>query len=251
MLVWCSLQRKAVRLSGDPALATAPTQVWQSNELASSRLSEQAQRGRDLFRQGNTTKISTGGAMACASCHAEARADGLSWRLQGKNLQTPLLGGRITEDAHPFKWDGKDPNITASLTNTVTRLGGTGITKAEADDIAAFLQAMPAPRTPSVDDPKAVARGKKLFESETTGCLTCHSGALMTDQNQYDLSTDLDEVDTPSLVGLAASAPYYHDGSAATLEALLRDNGSIHGMGNVASLTDAQVSDLVQYMKTL
>ncbi len=251
VLVWCSLQRKAVRLSGDPELANAPTQVWQSNELAASRLSDQALRGRDLFRQGNTTKISTGGAMACSSCHAEARADGLSWRLQGKNLQTPLLGGRITDGAHPFKWDGKDPNITASLTNTVTRLGGTGITVAEADDIAAFLQAMPAPRTPSVDDPKAVARGKKLFESETTGCLTCHSGALMTDQNQYDLATDLDEVDTPSLVGLAVSAPYYHDGSAATLEALLRDNGSIHGMGNVASLTDAQVSDLVQYMKTL
>lgn len=251
VLVWCSLQRKAIRLSGDPELAKAPTQVWASPQLTTSRFSEQAQRGRDLFRQGNTAKISTGGAMACSSCHAEARADGLSWRLQGKNLQTPLLAGRITDDAHPFKWDGKDPNITASLTNTVTRLGGTGITKAEADDIAAFLQATPAPRPPSVDDSQAVARGKALFESETTGCLSCHSGALMTDQNQYDIAGDLDEVDTPSLVGLAASAPYYHDGSAATLEALLRDNGSIHGMGNVAGLTDAQVSDLVQYMKTL
>jgi DNA-binding beta-propeller fold protein YncE len=251
VLVWCSLQRKVVRLAGDPARAEAPKEVWRSGELSTSRLSEDAQRGQDLFRRGNSAQISTGGAMACSSCHAEARADGLSWRLQGKNLQTPLLAGRITEGAHPFKWDGKDPTITASLTNTVTRLGGTGISTAEADDIAAFLAALPPPRAPKADDPKAVARGKKLFEGELTGCITCHSGALLTDQNQYDLASDLDEVDTPSLVGLASSAPYYHDGSAATLDALLRDNGSIHGMGDVAALTDGQISDLVQYMKTL
>jgi DNA-binding beta-propeller fold protein YncE/mono/diheme cytochrome c family protein len=250
VLVWCSLTREIVRLSGDPSSVAAPTVVERSAELATSTLSVEAQRGRELFRRGRSPQISTFGAMACASCHAEARTDGLSWRLQGKNLQTPLLAGRL-EGAHPFKWDGKDPDLTASLTNTVTRLGGSGISKAEADDLAAFLQGVQAPRKPSVDDATAVARGKKLFDSEITGCATCHSGPLYTDQNQYDLSTDLGDVDTPSLVGLATSAPYYHDGSAATLDALLKGNASIHGMGDIAQLSDAQISDLVQYLETL
>lgn len=251
VLVFCGLTRQVVRLSGDPESANAPTEVAHSSELAASRLSAEAQRGQELFRRGNAAEISTFGAMACASCHAEVRADGLSWRLQGKNLQTPFLAGRIHEDAAPFKWDGKDPNIQASLTNTVQRLGGTGINPQQASELAAFLESVDSPRKPSVDDTTAVARGKELFESEITGCASCHNGALFTDQQQYDLASDLGDVDTPSLVGLAHSAPYYHDGSARTLTALLLDNASIHGMGSVAKLTDGQVGDLVQYLETL
>lgn len=251
VLVFCSLTREVVRLSGDPQSPNAPTEVAHSSELAASRLSAEAQRGQELFRRGNAAEISTFGAMACASCHAEVRADGLSWRLQGKNLQTPFLAGRIHEDAAPFKWDGKDPNIQASLTNTVQRLGGSGITPQQARELAAFLETADAPRKPSVEDSGAVARGKELFESEITGCASCHNGALYTDQQQYDLASDLGDVDTPSLVGLAHSAPYYHDGSARTLTALLMDNASIHGMGSVAKLTDGQIGDLVQYLETL
>lgn len=251
VLVFCSLTRKVVRLSGDPASPNAPTVVAHSNELAASRLSPQAQRGRELFRKGNASEISTSGAMACSSCHAEVRADGLSWRLQGKNLQTPFLSGRIHEEAAPFKWDGKDENIQASLINTVQRLGGTGIDVRQAGELAAFLESVEPPRTPTVEDASAVARGKQLFDSDITGCASCHNGTLYTDQQQYDLSTDLDEVDTPSLVGLAHSAPYYHDGSARTLEALLKGNASIHSMGDIATLTDPQIDDLVQYLQTL
>ncbi|MCX4242615.1 c-type cytochrome [Paraliomyxa miuraensis] len=251
VLVFCSLTRRVVRLSGDPASPNAPTVVAHGNELAASRLSPQAQAGRALFRKGNAAEISTFGAMACATCHAESRADGLSWRLQGKNLQTPLLSGRIHEEAAPFKWDGKDATVEASLINTVQRLGGTGIDRRQAGELAAFLASVEAPRKPTVEDPAAVVRGKELFESDITGCAACHNGTLYTDQQQYDLDTDLGEVDTPSLVGLAQSAPYYHDGSARTLEAMLKGNASIHGMGNIAKLSDAQIDDLVQYLETL
>ena len=251
VLVFCSLTRKVVRLSGDPASANAPTVVAHSSELAQSRLSPEAQAGRELFRRGRSHQISTFGAMACESCHPEVRADGLSWRLQGKNLQTPFLNGRINDHAAPFKWDGKDATVKDSVTNTVIRLGGSGITPQQAIELQAFVESTVAPRTPTVEDPTAVARGKALFESDVTGCIGCHDGALYTDQQQYDLGTDLDEVDTPSLIGLANSAPYYHDGSARTLTAMLKDNASIHGMGDLSKLSDADISDLVQYLETL
>lgn len=247
--VWCSLTRSIVRVA-PAAPGEAPAVVSRTPALTTSHLSLEAQAGRELFRSGNDARISTFGAMACSSCHPEARADGLSWRLQGNNLQTPFLAGRIA-GAHPFKWDGKDPTIQDSLTNTVTRLGGSGITVAQAQQLNAFLESVDAPRKPTTQSPAAVARGKALFDSDATGCATCHSGPLMTDNQQYEMAADLGEVDTPSLVGLASSAPYYHDGSAATLEALLRGNGKIHGMGRISKLSESDIGDLVEYLKTL
>jgi mono/diheme cytochrome c family protein len=250
VLVFCSLTRKVVRLKGDPDSNAAPTVVSYSGELAKSSHTAAELRGKKLFRQGKSPVISSFGAMACASCHAEGRADGLTWFLQGNILQTPFLSGRLV-DTHPFKWDGQDPTLSASLTNTVKRLGGSGISKSDAEDLAAFVTSMPKPRTPSVEDSTAVARGKKLFESDTTGCLNCHDGAMSTDRKSHDLASDLPKVDTPSLVGLAHSAPYYHDGSATSLESLLRNNGSIHAMGRTSRLDDAQIADLVAYLETL
>lgn len=252
VLVFCGLTREVVRLSGDPQSTNAPTEVAHGGELAASRFSAEAQRGQELFRRGNAGEISTFGAMACESCHPEERADGLSWRLQGKNLQTPFLAGRMDgDDPHAHKWDGQDPDLRTSLNNTIQRLGGAGVSAQQVRELVAFLEAAAPPRSPTVEDSGAVARGKELFESEITGCATCHYGPLYTDEQQYDLANDLPEVNTPSLVGLAHSAPYYHDGSARTLEAMLMDNASIHGMGNVTKLSDTQISDLVQYLETL
>ena len=55
---------------------------------------------------------------------------------------------------------------------------------------------------------------------------------------------------TPSLKGLARSAPYLHDGSAATLmDRVNNDQGGLHG--NTSQLGSDQKSDLVEYLKTL
>jgi len=247
VVVFCSLSRTTHRMTADKG---AQVQGGQSGELTKSHLSSAAQRGQKIFRQGHSPRISTGGAMACASCHAEGRADGLTWFLQGNILQTPFLSGRVM-GSHPFKWDGKDATITDSLTNTVGRLGGTGLTKAEVKDLTAFLAALPAPRVPTPEEPAAVARGKKLFDSDVTGCATCHNGPLLTDQRSHEIAADLPKVDTPSLIGLAASAPYYHDGSAPTLASLLRGKGNIHGMGRLSKLDEGQIGDLVAYMESL
>jgi hypothetical protein len=70
----------------------------------------------------------------------------------------------------------------------------------------------------------------------------------MTDRQSHALAHDIEATDTPSLIGLAGSAPYFHDGSAATLEALLTDRGSVHGMGKTARLSEKQIDDLIAYL---
>jgi cytochrome c peroxidase len=247
VLVWCGITRKVIREK--TAAGAAPTTVATSQELTATHYTKLAHRGLELFRAANDARLSTRGALACASCHPEGREDGLSWRINGHVLNTPFLDGRVA-GTHPYKWDGGDADLPTSLGSTMRRLGGSGLPEDDIKAIAAFLEQTPAPRRPT-EDTQQVARGKQLFDGEL-GCSTCHEGAKLTDRQKHDVGSDvLKEVDTPSLIGVAESAPYYHDGSAATLPALLRDNGNIHGMADTSKLSDAQINDLVAYLSTL
>ena len=89
------------------------------------------------------------------------------------------------------------------------------------------------------------------FESTELGCINCHDGAAYTDGVRHQFGGK-HSFDTPSLLGLAASAPYFHDGSAPTLGALLRDRGLVHGMTDTTrALTEAQITDLTAFLESL
>ena len=250
VLVWCSFSRSVQRLEviGEKGeLAVVKPKVTHGPSLIASAWSPKQHEGMVLFHAAEA-QISSRGALACATCHPDNRADGLSWRIDKHELQTPVLAGRMV-GTHPFKWDGGDATLELSLTGTMKRLGGFGITREQTTALAAYIEALPTVRTPT-REPIAVTRGKQVFDGEA-GCRTCHDGAAYTDQERHKLSGTLAQSDTPSLLGLAASAPYFHDGSAATLEALLRDRGAVHGMADGAKLSDKQVADLTAFLETL
>ena len=99
-------------------------------------------------------------------------------------------------------------------------------------------------------------RGQVIFESAETGCTACHAGHHFTDNGSYDIGTQAHERDirtfqTPVLHGLARTAPYLHDGSAATLDALVEQVVRNDQMGVGSHLSDADAADLVAYLKTL
>src|SRR5690606_7446525 len=95
LFVHCELDRNVVRLDLTTVAQFGMPNAIPGAALGTSTRSESAQRGAELFRRGFDPRVSTGGVMACGSCHAEGRTDGLSWRIEGHNLQTPLLAGRI------------------------------------------------------------------------------------------------------------------------------------------------------------
>ncbi|MDX2093120.1 MAG: c-type cytochrome [Kofleriaceae bacterium] len=245
LLVWCAFTRSVARVS--PPSPKAVAKITHGASLIASSWSPKQHEGMVLFHASDAS-ISQRGALACASCHPDNRADGLSWRIDKHELQTPVIAGRMV-GTHPFKWDGGDKDLKASLAGTIKRLGGTRVNANQNDALVAYIEALPSVRTPT-RDVATVARGKQLFDGEA-GCRTCHDGNAYTDQERHKLTGTLAESDTPSLLGLAASAPYFHDGSAATLEALLRDRGAVHGMTDTAKLTDKQVADLVAFLETL
>ena len=88
-------------------------------------------------------------------------------------------------------------------------------------------------------------------------CVTCHPPPLFTDQMKHDVGTATPDekigslYDTPSLRGLYDSAPYFHDGSAATLrETLTRPSeGSEHDVSK--QLDESEIRELIAFLMAL
>jgi hypothetical protein len=226
--------------------------VTRGPELTKPIRPPEVEHGAELFRRAGDSRLTLDGTLACAQCHPEGRSDGLSWRLEGAILQTPMLAGRLVGTA-PYKWDGQDRDLATSLHATIGRLGGhpDRVSKSELRALRAYLESLPPPRPPTPSNADAIARGREVFESSEAACDACHEGSRLTDTHQHDFETALAQVDTPSLLGLAHSAPYYHDGSAVSIEALLANRTTIHDMADTQNLTPAQLADLGAYLESL
>jgi cytochrome c peroxidase len=65
----------------------------------------------------------------------------------------------------------------------------------------------------------------------------------------YDKPTDL--FDTPTLVELWRTAPYLHDGSAASLEELFTARNPNDRHGHTSHLTREDIADLAEFLLSL
>jgi cytochrome c5 len=125
--------------------------------------------------------------------------------------------------------------------------------------LRSYQHSLSAPTPPAGSfDAAAAGRGRATFDR---ACSTCHVGATGTDNNDgklhqpsetgvngaYAARTANKAYRTTPLRGLWQHAPYFHDGSAATLEDVVAHYNRVRAL----RLTPAQERDLVQYLKTL
>jgi hypothetical protein len=224
------------------------------------RYSAAALAGRKVFHDASDPHLTPAGVVACSTCHPGGGDDGLVWfihtgEIPTKRRRTPhLAGARST--AAPFHWDGGQPDIPTLVHATVTTLmAGDGLL-VDGDAVRAYLdEIVQAPALPAEDAAQA-GRGQALFGD--LGCAGCHAGPDRTDGQRHavldpvSLSPDdgILQVDTPGLRGLFLRAPYFHDGRSPGLrDALDRPDAARHRQG--ATLTPAQLDDLVAYLRTL
>jgi len=229
-----------------------PIQVSQSVRVEDEVLSNDVADGRRMFYGATDSRmVAKGGGVSCATCHFDGRNDGITWSFsEVKTRQTPSLAGDLSF-LEAVTWTDNVPSIAAEVRLTSAgRMGGTGVSITESRQVEAFINSTFMPDTPlaEVADAQAEA-GKVLFEREDVGCSTCHTGPNLTDQEPYDLYGLID-VRTPSLLGVSATAPYLHDGRAATLEDVL-ELSRVGMMGDTSMLSDAELADLAYYLKTL
>jgi cytochrome c peroxidase len=160
--------------------------------------------------------------------------------------------GRLTGTA-PFGWTGNGDRLDDHMKKTFSRLGGKGLEEHELGALLAYVASLKPPST-EPDSVRLAARGKKLFHDTATGCANCHSGDKLTDGERHDVNSavvsDKEKgFDTPSLLHIAASAPYFHDGRFASLRDMLDSTSGT--MGDTSHLSDEDKDALVAYLKTL
>jgi CxxC motif-containing protein (DUF1111 family) len=161
---------------------------------------------------------------------------------------------------------------------------GFDLTLSQCDQLAEFINTLPQPveRIPPDDaDRRDAAAGKSIFHS--IGCAECHIPdvgnvrGLYSDLLLHDMGQELEgggdyndrpleepafkpgtgplpaEWRTPPLWGVARSAPYLHDGRAATLEGAIRLHGSQGSRSSFrfAGLPAQKQQQVVAFLKTL
>ena len=154
-----------------------------------------------------------------------------------------------------------DPRTGVSVKN-----GNDDLVSAKLPALQSYQLSLAAPAPPPGSfDPVAAQRGKQVFEGQAQ-CSTCHSGPHLTDANLRlhpvaDVVSEPEPDGAPSwasrsatrqyrtspLAGIWQHPPYFHNGSAPTLEAVVQTYNQRKSLG----LNAAQAADLVQYLKSL
>jgi YVTN family beta-propeller protein len=220
----------------------------------------------DLVRKGemyfNDATLCYQGWQSCASCHSsDARVDGMNWDLLNdgmgnpKNVKSllfcfqtpPVMAMGVRADAGAA--------IRAGLRSILFKTPREDVATA-IDAFVKNLQPITSPFLIHNRPNDSAERGRKLFFSNNAGCAQCHPLPLFTDlkphatgAGKFDQSTD--QFYTPTLIELWRTAPYLHDGSAATLRDVVLGHGLTDRLSRNSDLKPSDVDDLVSYLLTL
>jgi YVTN family beta-propeller protein len=265
----------AVRLSGDghrTFVANWLTNAVQIVDLDARKVTASIPLGSSphpsLARQGAATfydgRRSLDQWYSCHSCHYDGGAN--SEPMDTKNDRSlltfktvPSLVGATRTG--PWTWHGWQTDLDDAMRVSITEtMLGPPPSPDDCRALVAFLATLDNPpnpyRAPDGSLSPAAERGRSVFHSATAGCAACHTGPEFTDGKIHDVGLGspkdaLDGFNTPSLLGVYRRVRWLHDGRAKSLEQLLtgpHDPAKVTGSG---SLTDAERSDLIEYLKSL
>ena len=232
-----------------------------------------ARRGRRLF---NNSSHTFQNQYCCYTCHPDMHEDGLVYNMSGKDMGrnvTNTMTLRDISETAPFKWSGTNPTVYKQdgmrFSTFLTRTES--FSYKDLDALTAYiLTGIKNPpnlqNNPNGKLTESQLRGKEIFDRtndnygkeipEADRCVTCHTPPYYTNRKlayvQTLASTD-DSIlfDTPHLNDVYASAPYLHDGRAATLEEIWTKYGKNDRHGVVNDMTKIQLNDLIDYLKSL
>ncbi len=229
--------------------------------ITTERLASNVLQGKRLFYDARDTRLARDGYMSCASCHNDGGHDGRVWDMTGfgEGLRnTVALRGRGTGHGRAH-WTGNFDEVQDFELQIRNLAGGTGLMSdaalavgtrsqplgdvkaglsSDLDALAAYVNSLttfaPSPWRPSATtlSPAAIA-GKDAFVRLT--CATCHQGQAYSNSSGnalpnvgtikptsgMRLGAPLTGFDVPTLRDVWSTAPYLHDGSAATLDAAI------------------------------
>lgn len=236
--------------------STAPVTTATLNAVTTEKLSAQVLKGKQLFYDAQDPRLALQQYMSCAVCHNDGGHDGRVWDLTGfgEGLRNTItLKGHANHGM--LHWTGNFDEVQDFEGQIRSLAGGTGLmtdtqfstgtrsqplgdpkagVSADLDALAAYVKSLATSgtspsRTSSGALSTAATAGQQVFR--TQNCASCHSGVNFTSSapnvfanigtlkpsSGKRLGGTLTGLDVPTLRGSWATAPYLHDGSAATL----------------------------------
>jgi YVTN family beta-propeller protein len=212
---------------------------------------------------------------SCNSCHPDGHVDGMTYDIEADGIGIEPVDNRTLRgilDTAPFKWEGTNPSLArqcgARLAVFFTRLAP--FTPEQLAAVDYYVTTIPRPpnrfRPLGATLTPAQRRGKQVFERTMTNdgrvipvnnrCVSCHFPPYYTDRRRHDVGTRMPfdrtgDFDVPHLNNIYDSAPYLHNGMAATLEEIwtVYNPEDKHGITN--DMTKDQLNDLIEFLKTL
>ncbi|NIA28036.1 MAG: hypothetical protein GWP02_08270 [Desulfobulbaceae bacterium] len=240
--------------------------------------------GKQLFYDARDTRLARDSYLSCASCHNDGGGDGRVWDLtgMGEGLRN-TINLRGTAGTHGMSHWSQNFDEIQDFEGQIRSLSeGTGLMSnidfsngtrseplgdpkagisADLDALAAYVASLDQfEQSPNRNNDGSLTSdgqaGRDVFQREN--CASCHSGSDFTDSSTnvlHDIGTitvfsgnrlngPLQGIDTPTLRGAWATAPYLHDGSAATLNEAV----SAH---NTVLLNSSDMSSLVTYLQQI
>lgn len=213
-------------------------------------------RGKQLFYDASDARMSAEGYISCATCHNDGGQDGQVWDFTGRGeglRRTISLRGRSGMAHGNVHWSGNFDEIQDFEHDIRNAFGGSGFLtneqffqtndplgaskaglNADLDALAAYVASLGNEQLPR--SPYRASNGSHTADGlagravfTTLNCNSCHAGPTMTDEAFHNVGTlratsgrrlglPLTGIETPTLRGIWANAPYLHDGSAPTLE---------------------------------
>jgi YVTN family beta-propeller protein len=252
--------------------------------IATEKLAANVLQGKRLFYDARDPRLARDRYMSCASCHNDGGQDGRVWDLSGfgEGLRNTIsLRGRKGSQGF-LHWSNNFDEVQDFEGQIRNLAGGTGLMSdasfsagtrsqplgdpkaglsADLDALAAYLASLnkfensPLRQSTGGLTPAAV-QGKAVFNAN--GCGTCHSGTRYTGSGAntvVDIGTlkptsgnrlggPLNGIDVPTLRDAWATAPYLHDGSAATIPDAIRAHQGV-------TLNAADLANVTAYVQQI
>jgi cytochrome c peroxidase len=200
--------------------------------------------------------------MSCATCHEEARVDGMNWDLLNDGIGNPknarsLVLSHLTP---PMMSLGVRSDLAAAVKAGFVHIQFHEPEEETLRTVGLYLESLRPERSPlrSPDGSlnEAAKRGEAIFLSPETECARCHPTPLYTDLKTYDVGTRgefdrNDAFDTPTLIEGYRTAPFLHDGSAATMREVLVEKNKGDKHGKTSHLGPREIDDLVEFLLSL
>ena len=185
---------------------------------------------------------------SCASCHPDARVDGLNWDLLNDGIGNPkntksMLFSHATP---PVMSLGVRPDAETAVRAGFQYIQFFAVHDSMARKVDSYLRSLKPVSSPFRTKKSRWKAGKRLFHD--LNCTGCHPEGYYTDLQAYSFDADPAlRWDTPGLGELWRTAPYWHDGRYYTLEELFR----VEEHGLRVPLDSEEMEALVAYLLSL